>query len=252
MRSLSRIVKASYVTNSDDLVNIEIMPPPVIATADSSEPDSFEELNKSNDEETLIAQARMIAEDIMRRARQDAQSLQDDTLRQAEAQAELLLETSRAKGYEEGYNQGYIEAEAIKEEARQIHQQALIQRDDIINSIETDMVNLVTGIVSKLLSAEIQINPQVILNLIKQGLSDATLTGIIRIHVSQVDHDYVSQNRDALLAMFNSSATLEIVKDMSLNQSDCVIETPFGNIDCSLTQQYEELKKDLYYILENR
>jgi flagellar biosynthesis/type III secretory pathway protein FliH len=40
------------------------------------------------------------------------------------------------------------------------------------------------------------------------------------------------------------------VKDLSLNPTDCIIETPYGNIDCSLERQMQDLIENLYYIYE--
>jgi flagellar assembly protein FliH len=74
---------------------------------------------------------------------------------------------------------------------------------------------------------------------------------VIFIHVSKQEYYIVVENLSQLIEATSNSA-IEVIKDLSLNKGDCIIETPFGNVDSSFDMQFEAIKNDLIYILENR
>ncbi|MCL2699868.1 MAG: FliH/SctL family protein, partial [Defluviitaleaceae bacterium] len=88
--------------------------------------------------------------------------------------------------------------------------------------------------------------------IIRKGFSESKMSGDITIRVSDADYEATYESREEIQQYADAGAKLEILKDPSLTQGDCIIETPFGAIDCSLDQQSESLKKNLYFISENR
>lgn len=258
---MSKILKAPYISiDKENKINIE---PPVFNYeaitgidyddddyGDDDEPiyvDDSAELT----EETILENARLEAEKIINDARQMAEQIIEDAKTKAMADVENAIEQGKSEGYEQGYTDGMNQAEEMLMEAQGIYEDSVAQRDEMINSAEPDLIELVINIVHKILSSSIKINPQVIINLIKQGISKTTITGNVFIHVSKEDYDYTIENKFSILTMIDGSTKLEIIKDFSLNKGDCIIETPFGNIDCSLEQQFQDLKQNLYYILKN-
>ncbi len=175
----------------------------------------------------------------------------------AEISGESITESARkdgyAAGYAEGHQQGLTETDALKADVEKFRQSVAAEKEAFFANVEPQLIDLVRDIVRKLLSDEVDIDTNVILYLIRKGLSAADdVKGDISIHVSAEDYETVQQEKDAFLTLTDASAQVEIVKDLSLHQSDCLIETSFGTIDCGLDQQYEALKKDLYFILKNR
>lgn len=166
-----------------------------------------------------------------------------------EEESKQLRETCKQEGYDEGYSVGEKAGEALRVEAQSILDEAKRTREEVLKSIEPDTVDLVTRIVSKLLNDAVTINPAVVVALIRQGLADATLSGKVTVRVSEEDYPEVIACKDMILTAVGSSAELEIVSDLSLKATDCLIETPYGVIDCSLTPQYEALCENLTYLL---
>ena len=113
------------------------------------------------------------------------------------------------------------------------------------------MVDLMINVIDKILCKALDLDKSVILNLVRQGFSQTTVTGNVFVRVSDDDYDSVNENKDEIFNMIDSNVKLELIKDMTLGKGDCIIETPFGNIDCGLKQQFEGLKNSLYYVLEN-
>ena len=139
----------------------------------------------------------------------------------------------------------------FKAEAKQTLEKAIQEKEDMISATEGEMVEVIANVVDKILCKTINLDKSIIVNLIRQGFSQTTVTGDVFVRVSDDDYSTVTENRDEILNFVDSSVNIEIIKDSSLGEGDCIIETPFGNVDCSLRQQFEGLKASLYYILEN-
>lgn len=253
---MPKILKSSnIVIDSDNKISIAVTDPSVFLQrvkiehedqlVDSDEP--VEDIA-----EDILQRAHIEAEMIRNKASLDAQTIIDDAKEHADEVAQEIYESNRTKGYEEGFANGQAEADKLIHQAKQILDDATREREAMLNTAEPELIELVTKIVKKLLFIEADINPQIILNLIKRGIAGATLTGNVIVHVSPDDYDTVMQNKDIILADMDTMSKLEIVNDLSLNKSDCVIETTYGNIDSSLEQQFNLLKKDLLYILDTR
>lgn len=200
----------------------------------------------------IIENASLEAKSIIDKAEEKAKEIIEDAEESGHKMSISIKNEAYKTGYDDGINKGYQEASAIREEAEVIKKEALEYRENLINKIEPEMIDLIIDIVNKLLSVEIKTNPKVISLLIKQGLSKSTLTEDISIHVSKDDYQSVLNSKDEIMASLDTMTDIKFIEDTTLKKSDCIIETGFGTIDCGLTTQYNELKKNLYYILGNR
>jgi flagellar assembly protein FliH len=182
-------------------------------------------------------------------AKIEAEVIMSETRRTLEEEGKQIRETNREEGYNKGYSEGEKAGEALRAEAQGILEDAIRERDEIRQAVEPDMVNLIVGITGKLLNDAVAINPAVVSALICKGFEGATLSGKVMVRVSEEDYEDVLANQDLIMATVGSAAEVEIVSDLSLKATDCLIETPYGVIDCSLTPQYEALCQNLYYLL---
>jgi len=200
----------------------------------------------------IIHHAERQAEEIISNARQAASDEQAMILQNAEAEAARIISEARDMGYQNGLDTAAREGEAIKTEAQQVLDNAISERIAMQESLEPEIVEMIIGITEKLLGNITEVNPAIITNLIKQGFSAAAISGNVTVYVSADDYEHVLKNKDELLTLTDGSVKLQITKDLSLSPMDCVIETPFGDIDCSLGQQFESLRANLTYILNSR
>lgn len=254
---MSKVLKASTVKiDENNVINVEIMNASAFQAA-------AEAAELVREEYVTEEEAVEISEQIIEEAKKNAQIIKDNAIAEveseisgmkaaAESEIEELKESAYSEAYEEGRQKAEEEAERIIREAEQIKKQALIDKEEIINSAEPKIVELVSDIVKKLIGDALKLKPELIMFLIKQGLSQTSIMGEITVHVSEFDYDTVISDKNELLSMTEAGAKIEVIKDLSLNPSDCIIETQFGNIDCSLNQQYEALKENLNYICKNR
>ena len=225
---------------------------------DENEPDDGGKIEANREEkarssaEKILRQAERQAEELLINARATATAESTAIRSEAKGEAARLAAEARELGYKEGLDKAFQEGEVIKSNAEKVLRDAQNERIRMQQDFEPEMVELITQIAEKLLGKIPELSPSIIVNLIKQGFAAATISGDVKVYVSQQDYDAVLENQDELMAITDGSVKLEIVKDLSLSPMDCVIETPFGNVDCSLGQQFEAIKASLSYILNNR
>lgn len=213
----------------------------------------------------IVEKARGEAAEITRAARADAEEAltktqQDIDLMTREANFQLeenrrrVLEENRVKGYQEGYSKAEAAGEAIKAEAQSVLDAAYREQEEVRQALEPDAVHLIIGITDKLLGDAVDVNPGVVTALIRAGFAGATLStkGEVTVRVSAQDYEEVAAHKDEIMAMVGGSAELSIVQDISLNATDCLIDTPYGRIDCSLAPQYKALRENLVYLLSQK
>jgi len=217
--------------------------------------DRSEESDPSNkisndivDPKKILDQAEAGANLILENAKKSADKMLLEAQKERERLAEETREAAQREGYEEGRRIGDEEAEAMKAEAQEIIIEAHKEREEIIRSIEPEMVEVIIKSVHKLLTDSYAIHRDAVVHIIRKGLSNAALGGNIVIRVSADDYEHVLEHKVSIFIMTGSEENVSFVKDMSLNAGDCIIETPYGNIDCGLDQQFEALKENLYLI----
>jgi len=197
----------------------------------------------------LLDAARREAEVIILDA-QDAGAAEQEAMRNA-AKNEIIKMKEQAK--EEGYNEGLTmatrEGDTIRAQARKVLADAEAERKKMQQRLEPEMVELLIGIATKLIGNAVALNPDIILSLVRLGMQSATITGTVVVYVSADDYETAVDNKEKIMALTDGSVKLDIVKDLSLGSMDCIIETPFGNIDCSLGQQFEALHQNITYLL---
>ena len=243
--------------DADNVVQIEIATDfpeaePVYDEADAAAVPEAEAEDPEAIAKSIIAKAKAEGDKILAKAKSDGEKAGAEAKAQGEAEAVSIKEKAQEDGYNEGMAQAQAEGQKIITEAEGVLSEAIAKRAELEESFEPDMVNLVMDIVKKLIGDTVELYPGTIVNLIKQGIESATLSGLVNIHVSPDDYQQVMEDKDSIDTFADSSVTIEIIKDPSLGKMDCVIETPFGNIDCSLNQQHDTIRDQLKYILSTR
>ena len=202
-------------------------------------------------EEMLIG-AKGEADSVLNKATAQARLIIEEAEREAKVIKVTVEEGARKEGFDKGYREGVLQAEQIKQSASEELESAQHEKSEMLSQVEPEVVELIVSIVDKLLPKVAVFNRGTVVNLIKQGIEGATIKGSVTVHVSKDDYESTLAQKDEIAASLDTSVTLEIVADPALKANDCIIETAFGNIDCSLDAQYNTLRENLYYILENR
>lgn len=156
------------------------------------------------------------------------------------------LEEGRQAGYEEGYKQGLLELEALKQECLSEKQQQERDYEIKITELEPLFVEHLTAVYEHVFGIELSRFREVTEHLLTQTLLKIEGVREFLVHVSTTDYPQISADKTEI--MKNSATTqcqVDIIEDISLQPGECLIETGGGIFDCSLGTEIEELTRKL-------
>lgn len=258
MRLLSNIIKSTKVNISDDnCFSIDVpelyKKKPESINLEISEIEEVKKEEKTDENiQEFLERSKAEAEEIIKEANQNAENIIKDALLQAQKEIEQTRNQAEQEGYQQGYDKGILEVDKLKKQANEQLMQAKQQREELINALEPQMIDMVLKISENIFGKALKFNPQVISCLIKKGLSQSSSKDALVIHISVGDYSAAQEGLKDFKDFVGEGVEVELFRDTSLNLGDCIIETSFGNIDCSFETQFEEIKKEILYILENR
>ena len=193
----------------------------------------------------LVEEANAEAEQILADANDQAARI----IEEANARAEQVIEEARVQGEQEGSEKGYAEGmERAAAMERELEQKSLdldAQYEAKLSELEPKFVETLTDIYSHVLGIDLAGRSDVVLNLLQNAIRNIDGAKNYLIHVSKDDHEYVAEHRDELTEGLGSTATIEIIEDMTLSAGSSFIETDGGIYDCALGTELELLKKEL-------
>ncbi len=200
---------------------------------------------KNEAAQKLIDEANEEAQQIIENANAEAERI----IAEANAKAEEIFAEAREKGMAEGSEAGYAEGmEKAAEKEREVEEKSVaLDRayEAKIAELEPKFVDTLTGIYSHVLGIDLTGRSETVLYLLQNTIRNIEGTKNYLVHVSGDDHEFVSEHRDDLAEGLGSSATVEVINDVTLTAGNCFVETDGGIFDCSLGTELELLKKEL-------
>ena len=186
-------------------------------------------------------------------ARGELEQVKEETSRMlAEANVQIeqmrknALEEAKTQGYREGFGQGMKEAQAEKNVY--LNKQAQLEEEyrQRISALEPEFIETLTGIYEHIFKVDLSSYSQIVVNLLTNTLQKMDSVSSYIVHVSKKDYQQVLAAKDSILEETGVvPGSLEIVSDVTLSQSQCMIETEGGVYDCSLGTELEELTRKL-------
>jgi flagellar assembly protein FliH len=219
---------------------------------------SRKELNSEKSEDGFVPmlEKKMTREhenskDILDDAKKKADEIIEKAKKKAAQEAEVIKNKAEKEGYKKGYDEGKLigakEYEKMKQEVLHEKEKLITEKKNLITSVEQKIADIIKELVINLIGIH-QFNDETIINLIRKGFEEVELYDDLIIRVSQNDYDNVMEKKHLLTEKLSQKVTLEILKDMNLNENDCIIETELGNINCSLDLRLNGLINELQLI----
>jgi flagellar assembly protein FliH len=181
MRLLSNIIKSTQVSvSSTNKFNIEVLP--IYDETNSEEAleqqdDLLDEPIETITEQEILQLAEKKAEKIILNANEKANDIITKAVCDAENEAEKIREEAQKSGYELGYSCAIEQVDSLKQQAQLELENAIKQKEDILLSSEPQMVEMILNLSKTILGKAFDINPQIILLLVKKGLEQASTNG---------------------------------------------------------------------------
>lgn len=268
MISLSRIFKANRYVQSVDTYVLEVTQQ--MNAAIQVQTDEVEEMLLENkviehqklheEAKAIIRDAKELAESIMadashqaeqtrEQARQEIAEWWEQQQREAEEMAQETKEMARLEGYTLGQEQGLetarLEQEENVQQAKDVLTQAYDTKESIISEAEPFLVELSLEISRKIIHAELVLEPQKVVEIVRQALKSSRSHGVVSILVNHKLYPFVEEHRAQLLSLIDGQAELGIYPDYAVEDEGCIIRTAYGSVDAKIDTQLKEIKQIL-------
>ena len=178
--------------------------------------------------------------------RAEADQMLDLANAQIEEMRRKALEEAQMQGYQEGYERGMAEVQNMKDELQYKEAQMQEQYSRMVAELEPDFIETLSEIYEHIFKVDLSSYSQIVVNLLTNTLQKMDSVSSYIVHVSKKDYQQVLAAKDSILEETGVvPGSLEIVSDVTLSQSQCMIETEGGVYDCSLGTELEELTRKL-------
>lgn len=197
---------------------------------------NFDEIFKQKSEE-----ADKEAAAILESAGEEARGIVQEAKEQADAVREEARQEGIALGKEEGLREAQEEIEQIKAELFDRKKQQEQEYEKMIQETEGHYVDILCSLIRKLTGVVVSDRKEVILHLIRSGISDMEPAKHYTIRVCADDLLYIESNKEDILEKTGIAGTLEVQEEKGLTEGECIIETDRQMIDCGFRTQLENL-----------
>ncbi len=212
-------------------------------------------LNKKEQAEEIIKNAKIEAQLILESAEEEARLLKQEAktiIKEAKKNAEEIESTAYTLGYEQGQKDG----EEIGRKQFEIglqHLESFLkefkkQTKELANYYEAQMVQVVLVVAKKILEKEVEEDKELISRILKSALNKAIEGSSIVVYMNP--RDFENLNKEFVDALSSPGGNkIKIKIDNTIKRGGCMIETEFGLIDANLESRWlgivEEIEKDL-------
>ncbi len=187
-------------------------------------------------------------------AQEKKRLLLEEAQTKIEADSAAALAAAKEQGSREGYEAGYQEGlKAARDDQRQAILDANALAEKTIADAKTDKLNylveaeeqiagMVLDIADKILPQHFIDIPQVILPLVRKAVMKIKDQPEVIVRVSPDQYDLLLLAKNEFQSLLEGQGTLSVKSDETLSVSDCILESPAGNVDARLSVQLEAVK----------
>ncbi|KUP08665.1 hypothetical protein Q73_05615 [Bacillus coahuilensis m2-6] len=212
---------------------------------------------QSQDIEELTRHAINEANDIKHQAQHELEQAREEInqMRQAlEIERNNLFESTKLEAYQMGFNEG-------REVAQRQYSQYIQEAIDVVNETKRkfhqhvqkgEEVILELGIEAarKIIGHQLEKDSTEFISIVKTGLKEAREMDEIQIHVHPTQYSLVSSFDEDLKRSFPPHVHIYFYPNDELGSDECYLESKQGRIMVSVDSQLEELRRQLFELLE--
>lgn len=184
-------------------------------------------------------------EDIINKARAQADGLIDAAKKDAEIAKESILKLASAQGYEEGTRLAKAEEERVLAELETRRQQLEAQYESKIAELEPAFATVLVELVKKVTNVAYENHKEVLMYLIETGLGFAQKDAYFDILLSEADYKKYESLFPKIKELYKEKYALDFKKDAGLPDGSCKLENENRVIDCGLGVRLNGLLEEL-------
>ena len=146
------------------------------------------------------------------------------------------------QGYKEGWEQGRQEYIEATEQINTFLGAVKLQKQEIIEAVESDLIGLVFDIVEKVIHHQIATN-QVVYHAVKSALDFAVGSQKLEIRVNPDDVKNLEPHRDEFYQLMGHVKDFEVVEDEEVSLGGCLLVSDLGRIDSRLETKLGQVEQ---------
>jgi flagellar assembly protein FliH len=235
---LPRIIRSTVV----NLERARPLAAPLKGRSDMDALTRAAETDKRREMEKIHASAEIIVEEILVKARNDA----DNMLVDAREETINVLQEAVRDGREQGMAEALREIRALEEAAAKQMDAAVKslaeERRQMLKDLECDILELVFDIVQKVMDAEMPRSTGWIAEMVKVAMQQMEGDDSVVMKVAAGARQRMAEVSKKMMAAAGKAGRLTIVADSKLPPGGCVIDTGKGVIDTGLESKLDKLK----------
>lgn len=211
-------------------------------------------------DQQIIEQAKAQAAQIEQHAQMQAQQMLNELAEQAQAQAQHAHQIAAQEGYEAGMAAGMeagqqagIEQSMAYIDHLKIQFIELVQlKRNILAQMEPEVVRLALEIAKKIVGQELETNKEMIVGIVRGGLSTLKERDEITIRVNPQEYDAIKAHQTEFESMIEGLQRFDVLSDGAIEPGSCAIETNMGNVDARISTQFEAIRLALEDMIKIR
>lgn len=192
-------------------------------------------------QQELEASLRKQTEEAKGQAEKQAEELLAKAKQEAETAKESILKIASGQGYEEGLNRAKQEESRITAELEAKKQKVQEEYERRVSELEPAFVEIVKDLVRKLTGIAYENHTEVLTYLIEQGLAAAEKDTAFTVLLHPEDLERIRDLVPQLQEKYQDKLKLEFRPEGSLKPGDCILENENRRLDCGLGTQCEGL-----------
>lgn len=153
------------------------------------------------------------------------------------------------RGFKKGFEQGTVEAmekyDGLLQQANKIVEIAETDYYQTVEKHQMTVLQLSIQVASKIIHNKTKEDPHTFLYLVKSAIEQLIDTSNVAIYVHPNDHTFLFEQKEELEQLLDDDEVLSLYIDRDLNEGDCLIKHPFGQIDASIDTQLIQVKQAL-------
>jgi len=191
-------------------------------------PETFRAEELGMGKEELVDFAKGEAEQIVRKAMEEAGNIR---------------EHAKESGLEEARRIAEETASDKVKEALETLNQAVIERKKIIKDAEGEVLRLALKVAEQIIKSEVSLHRDVSLNIVSDAISRVSDREQVIIKVNREDLENIKKYKDRIGSIVDGIKSLSIVEDSAVEPGGCVIETNLGYVDARISTKIAAIEE---------
>lgn len=217
----------------------------IVKKSEEKELETNEQKDFNEISQTIINDAKKQAEEIIEKAKIDAQQIKDEA-----------FEEGHKEGYDIGFSQGkedvYKEIKEKEEqktleyfnELKQIIDDVSIEKEKILADYKLNLIDIAVSVAEKIVQVSLKTSGEIIERMILSATERLASKEWVKIYISRTDAELMIEGGiDIIHALSNLSSNIKVIPMENEGQGTCIIEFPDEIIDASANTQVENIRE---------